>query len=481
VTMALVLKVFDEIVALFPSQIIHIGGDEALPRGACTFESIHSIELQVQRHLIDVHGRTPMGWNEVFSSPNETAPNGAIAGHTVLQNWKGSGDAVTIEAGFESVDSEYDLLYLNEQCCRVNPSNADGPSARFKKCFYVNPTEALSPDQQKQPDVVRLLQGAEAAMWSDEYCAAPLCAIDGTYGWMSDVKYDDAYVLSFGRQVFPKAAATGAGLWNYLNETMLPGDELARRLDAHNGRLKDRGVVTCPIGCNCDWGSSCGAPYANRSTAPKLTATIVNKTPFNVKVRAVLPCNKTNQGDQAVVPPGGNFTAKNDFMVLASVKGHSPQVLVGDPFDLWVGDSTWMDIQSEFHVTYDDSIPGNDYLTYTQIGISAAPEKAMHVSLQSLLPEGNKLYVKTRKKPVRTVCCLSVPNASCLLRLSEDWIAETRDAQGHALAQSDPFSLWWGDMSYLVANATLVVKQDKVPTYLDMDPKVWVLAPGTAE
>tara|TARA_B110000971_G_C19503030_1_gene274005 strand:+ start:113 stop:241 length:129 start_codon:yes stop_codon:yes gene_type:complete len=30
-----------------------------------------------------------------------------------------------------------------------------------------------------------MLAGGEAAMWSDEYCPAPLCAINGTYGWMA--------------------------------------------------------------------------------------------------------------------------------------------------------------------------------------------------------------------------------------------------------------------------------------------------------
>ena len=104
-----------------------------------------------QQHLIKQHGRTPMGWNEVYSSPKETAPNGAIAGHTILQNWKGTGDADTVGAGFASVDSEYLKLYLNEQCCRVNPSSADGPTARFRQCFYVDPARGLTAAQRAFP------------------------------------------------------------------------------------------------------------------------------------------------------------------------------------------------------------------------------------------------------------------------------------------------------------------------------------------
>lgn len=105
-TMEAVVAVFDEIIPLFPSEIIHIGGDEALPKGRCTFQSIHALQRQIQEHIINVHNRTTMGWNEVFSSPVASEPNGAIKGKTILQNWKGEGDGETIGAGFVSVDSE---------------------------------------------------------------------------------------------------------------------------------------------------------------------------------------------------------------------------------------------------------------------------------------------------------------------------------------------------------------------------------------
>jgi hexosaminidase len=481
-TVALVLRVFDEIVKLFPSPIIHIGGDEALPKGGCTFQSIHQVEIAVQQHLIKRHGRTPMGWNEVYSSPRETAPNGAIAGHTILQNWKGTGDADTVGAGFASVDSEYLKLYLNEQCCRVNPSSADGPTARFKQCFYVDPARGLTVAQRAQPDVLHLLQGAEAAMWSDEYCPSPLCAISGTYGWMSDPKYDDVYIESFGKQVFPKTSATGAGLWNFLNETVLPGAELARRLDAHNARLVSREVVTCPSGCNCDWGQSCGKPYAGRVTKPKLRAKLVNKTPFPVKVRSIKPCNRTSFGNLAVLQPGQSYVATGDFETEATAKGNDPEILTGDPFDLWVGDSTWMDIQAEFHITYDASKYGSGYMAYTQIGSSAAPTEGMHVGIESALERGTALYVKKYSKGVsssssslalsQTLCHLKVNHASCLVRGTGDWIAETINMKtGMVVAQSDPFSAWYGG-GYASANVTLVVTQDaKNSGYLDITAK----------
>ena len=40
-------------------------------------------------------------------------------------------------------------------------------------------------------------------------------------------------------------------------------------------------------------GMSCGVPYLGRVTPPNLRATLVNKTPFQLKVKRKYPCNKT--------------------------------------------------------------------------------------------------------------------------------------------------------------------------------------------
>merc|ERR1711865_597866 len=102
------------------------------------------------------------GWNEVFSSPQGNEPNGAILGSTILQNWKGTGDSNTINAGFVSVDSEYKKLYENEQCCRVAPNpNKDPSTARYQQCFWLDVTSSLTPAQKKNPTALHLLAGGE--------------------------------------------------------------------------------------------------------------------------------------------------------------------------------------------------------------------------------------------------------------------------------------------------------------------------------
>ena len=80
-----------------------------------------------------------------------------------------------------------------------------------------------------------------------------------------------------------------------------------------------------------------------RVTKPNLRAVLINKTPFAVKIKKKIPCNKTTGEQLAVIEKGGNYTVTDDFLVESSALGVK-HILVGDPFDLWVGDSTWMDI-----------------------------------------------------------------------------------------------------------------------------------------
>ena len=106
----------------------------------------------------------------------------------------------------------------------------------------------------------RLMEGGEVAAWSDNYCPAPLCAINGTYGWMSPPAQDESFSESFGNAVFPGAAAAAGSLWNYdasLTPKGMPSADFVDSVAAHVDRLRARGVKACRNGCNCDWGSSC--------------------------------------------------------------------------------------------------------------------------------------------------------------------------------------------------------------------------------
>ena len=127
---------------------------------------------------------------------------------------------------------------------------------------------------------------------------------------------DAVYTQSFGNQVFPNAAATGASLWQYA-ERHDAALNLPTRFNAHNDRLIARGVVACPTGKYCDWGSKDGVPYDNHPTAPNLRATIINRTPFKIQVKSRPPCASQTGVSLASLLPGERYVAEVDFIVTA--------------------------------------------------------------------------------------------------------------------------------------------------------------------
>ena len=50
--------------------------------------------------------RTPVVWNEVWSDPPTSEPNGALPG-TIIQNWKAASAGATTAAGFNTLVSTY--------------------------------------------------------------------------------------------------------------------------------------------------------------------------------------------------------------------------------------------------------------------------------------------------------------------------------------------------------------------------------------
>ena len=136
-SLAAIATIFGELAALFPDELVHVGGDEACKDGCpgvCTYAGVHAVEAHAQSVLVAL-GRTPMGWNEIFSSPAGGEPNAAKQ-PLVLQNWRKGSMSTATRGGFRSVDSNFATMYLAQQCCRVDPPS--GKSDRFTPCYHVD-------------------------------------------------------------------------------------------------------------------------------------------------------------------------------------------------------------------------------------------------------------------------------------------------------------------------------------------------------
>lgn len=134
-TYAFLSDVLDEVVALFPSEIIHIGGDEV--RYDKQWKGVPEIEAFMKKHrmksLADVQmyftnrmsgiiakkGRRMMGWNEIYGHDvnNDGGGNAdsRLDTNAVIHFWKGNTDLAkdAIKAGHEVVNSLHTSTYLD--------------------------------------------------------------------------------------------------------------------------------------------------------------------------------------------------------------------------------------------------------------------------------------------------------------------------------------------------------------------------------
>ena len=377
-TLAVVDKLFEELATIFEEEeALHFGADEACkhdvcPEG-CSYEQVHALEKHVQATIKDKLGKTPMGWNDVFSDPKASAPNAAAEG-TLIQNWGKQSLATFAGKGFSVLDSNYQQMYLQQQCCRGSDVPT-GAHDKYSLCFYRDSGAGLTGGGggggggNSPPNPLRkFMDGGEVAMWSDNYCPAPHCAINGTYGWMYDSPAQDAvFSESFGNVVFPGTASAAGSLWNWnssLAPHFLPSTEMQNAIDAHTRRLTQRNVRACQPGCACDWDSSClgnaSSFYApsGAATPKNVKVTLTNGgCPFKVHVKARTPCSTLTGHD---LVPGGlalgetGTVAGSDF-ILSGLADHGKTEKDGDQFSTWVGDGTWMNVVISLNVTCDDT------------------------------------------------------------------------------------------------------------------------------
>ena len=207
--------VIDEIVELFPSKYIHLGGDEAskvnwarcpLCQARMKAEHIEHIE-ELQSYFmtrmcnyVRSKGKEVMGWDELT---NSTLPEGAI-----IYGWQGLGKAAlkAAEQGHRFVMTPARVLYLIRY---------QGPQWFEPLTYFGNNTlkdvyqyEPVQKDW--KPAYESLLMGVQASMWT-EFCNSP-----------ADVEY----------QLFPRLLALADVAWTQKDTKDWPGflDRLDRVL-----------------------------------------------------------------------------------------------------------------------------------------------------------------------------------------------------------------------------------------------------------
>lgn len=194
-TFELLQDVLDEITVLFPSQYIHIGGDEApkvrWKRCAACQERIRQEGLPDEAHLqsyfinriekyLALKGKKIIGWDEILE--------GNVSKNATVMSWRG------IKGGIQAAKDGHDVLMAPNSHCyfdryQVDPKTeplAFGGFITLDKVYGYHPIpKELSAEEAKH------IKGLQANMWSEymateahtEYMAFPRAAALAEVGW----------------------------------------------------------------------------------------------------------------------------------------------------------------------------------------------------------------------------------------------------------------------------------------------------------
>lgn len=172
---AFLKDVLEEVIALFPSPVIHIGGDEVKydhwqnsPRinaymkenNIKTYADLQVTFTNYISNLLEQKGRRMMGWNEVMGtqlheySHKDMAVSERLAKNSVVHFWKGEIDLINeaVLNGYEIVNSYHEYTYLDYDYNKIPLS----------KSYGFNPIpDGVDPEYQNQ------ILGLGCQMWCE--------------------------------------------------------------------------------------------------------------------------------------------------------------------------------------------------------------------------------------------------------------------------------------------------------------------------
>jgi hexosaminidase len=168
--------VLDEVLALFPSKIIHIGGDEVdksrwkvCPKcqarmkaeGLKSEEELQSWFVRRIETYLNAHGRTLMGWDEILE--------GGLAPNAAVMSWRGfEGGIAAAKAGHPVVMTPTSFCYFDylQGDPTLEPPGIGGHLPLSKVYAFEPVPEGLTPEEAGR------IIGAQANLWT-EYVATP--------------------------------------------------------------------------------------------------------------------------------------------------------------------------------------------------------------------------------------------------------------------------------------------------------------------
>lgn len=202
-TLVFLENVMDEVVALFPGEYVHIGGDEAVKDqwkasarvqqrmrelGIADEEKLQSwFVARLEKRLND-HGRRMIGWDEILE--------GGINPNASVMSWRGVEGAIeAARLGHDTVMSPAPVLYLDNRQSADDGAPGRGFTSTLRDVYAFDPTpDELTPDQ------ARRVIGVQANLFTEhmrsedrvEYQAFPRLSALAEMAWTSHERMDFA-------------------------------------------------------------------------------------------------------------------------------------------------------------------------------------------------------------------------------------------------------------------------------------------------
>lgn len=206
-TLPFLEDVMTEIIDIFPSKYIHIGGDESprtrwqkcpkcqalIRKEGLKADKNHSAEDRLQSYcnariekFLNERGRQIIGWDEILEG--DLAPNATV------MSWRGSA------GGIKAAQMGHDVImtpntycyfdYFQSKDTKNEPYDAIGGYLPVEKVYSFNPTEGLNEEQSKY------ILGAQANVWTEymtstqqvEYMILPRMAALAEVQWTEPSK-----------------------------------------------------------------------------------------------------------------------------------------------------------------------------------------------------------------------------------------------------------------------------------------------------
>ena len=165
-----------EVMEIFPSEYIHVGGDEASKQswktcplcqarmkkeGLKDVDELQSYLIERMEKFLNKHGRNLLGWDEILE--------GGLAPNATVMSWRGvEGGLKAIEGGHRAIMSPGGYCYFDSyQDAPHTQPEAIGGYLPLKKVYSYDPIpETFTAEQAK------LMYGVQANLWA-EYIPTP--------------------------------------------------------------------------------------------------------------------------------------------------------------------------------------------------------------------------------------------------------------------------------------------------------------------